>query len=110
MTLLYMRYFALSIVLLRFHSSTRQIRHRRVVASTRSYIVLNFLHLCYTEYSTCRGKEDSQKMQESMTEYTNFRKRLDAVLRTRDVQQVSDFLIAEGQWQTGTPIDGEFAI
>jgi hypothetical protein len=49
-------------------------------------------------------------MQESMTEYTNFRKRLDAVLRTRDVQQVSDFLIAEGQWQTGTPIDGEFAM
>lgn len=46
-----------------------------------------------------------------MTEYTNFRQRLDAVLRTLDVKQVSDFLIAEKQWQAGQqPADPEFAM
>jgi len=45
-----------------------------------------------------------------MTEYANFRQRLDAVLRTRDVKQVSDFLIAEKQWQAGQPADPEFAM
>ena len=45
-----------------------------------------------------------------MTEYANFRQRLDAVLRTLDVKQVSDFLIAEGQWQAGQPADAEFAM
>jgi hypothetical protein len=49
-------------------------------------------------------------MQESMTEDMSFRQRLDAVLRTRDVEQVSDFLIAEGQWQPGTPVDAELAM
>ena len=42
-------------------------------------------------------------MRESMTEYTNFRQRLDAVLRTLDVKQVSEFLIAEKQWQANLP-------
>lgn len=45
-----------------------------------------------------------------MTDYTSFRQRLDAVLRTRDVKQVQEFLIAEGQWQTGQPADAEFAM
>ena len=45
-----------------------------------------------------------------MTDYTNFRQRLDAVLRTLDVKQVSDFLIAEKQWQAGAPADPEFAM
>ena len=45
-----------------------------------------------------------------MTEYTNFRQRLDAVLRTLDVKQVSDFLIAENQWQPGQPADPEYAM
>ena len=45
-----------------------------------------------------------------MTEYANFRQRLDAVLRTLDVKQVSDFLIAEKQWQPGQPADPEFAM
>ena len=45
-----------------------------------------------------------------MIEYTNFRQRLDAVLRTLDVKQVSDFLIAEGQWSPGQPADSEFAM
>lgn len=45
-----------------------------------------------------------------MTEYASFRQRLDAVLRTRDVQQVSKFLIAEKQWDEGTPADPEFAM
>lgn len=45
-----------------------------------------------------------------MTEYANFRHRLDAVLRTLDVKQVSEFLIAEKQWQAGTPGDSEFAM
>jgi len=36
-----------------------------------------------------------------MAKYVNFRHRLDAVLRTLDVKQVSDFLIAEKQWQAG---------
>ena len=45
-----------------------------------------------------------------MTEYANFRQRLDAVLRTRDVKQVQDFLIAEGQWSPGTPADREYAM
>lgn len=45
-----------------------------------------------------------------MTDYANFRQRLDAVLRTLDVKQVSKFLIAENQWDEGTPADPEFAM
>ncbi|HVB22433.1 MAG TPA: hypothetical protein VNG51_10845 [Ktedonobacteraceae bacterium] len=45
-----------------------------------------------------------------MTEYTNFRQRLDAVLRTLDVKQVSEFLIAEKQWSAGQPADPNFAM
>jgi len=45
-----------------------------------------------------------------MTDYANFRQRLDAVLRTLDVKQVRDFLIAEKQWQAGQPADPEFAM
>ncbi len=46
----------------------------------------------------------------SMTEYASFRQRLDAVLRTLEVQQVTDFLIAEKQWQPGQPANPEFAM
>src|SRR6266567_6499523 len=45
-----------------------------------------------------------------MTNYANFRQRLDTVLRTLDVKQVRAFLIAEGQWSPGQPIDAEFAM
>jgi hypothetical protein len=45
-----------------------------------------------------------------MTAYTDFRQRLDAVLRTLDVKRVQDFLVAEGQWQPGQPADPEFAM
>ena len=45
-----------------------------------------------------------------MPEYTNFRQRLDAVLRTLDVKQAQDFLIAEKQWSVGQPADPEFAM
>ena len=45
-----------------------------------------------------------------MTEYASFRQRLDAVLRTLDVQQVRDFMVAEDQWDEGTPADPEFAM
>ena len=45
-----------------------------------------------------------------MTEYATFRQRLDAVLRTLDVKQVSEFLIAEKQWGPGQPADPEFAM
>ncbi|HEV7237159.1 MAG TPA: hypothetical protein VGN15_13305 [Ktedonobacteraceae bacterium] len=45
-----------------------------------------------------------------MTDYANFRQRLDAVLRTRDVEQVSTFLIAEKQWSPGQPADPNFAM
>jgi hypothetical protein len=45
-----------------------------------------------------------------MTEYTDFRQRLGAVLRTLAVKQASDFLIAEGQWQPGQPSDPTFAM
>lgn len=45
-----------------------------------------------------------------MTDHANFRQRLDAVLRTLDVKQVSEFLIAEKQWQPGQPADSEFAM
>ena len=45
-----------------------------------------------------------------MTDYANFRQRLDAVLRTRDVKQVQNFLIAEHQWQSGQPANPEFAM
>lgn len=45
-----------------------------------------------------------------MTEYTNFRQRLDAVLRTLDVKRVSEFLIAEKQWSPGQPADANFAM
>lgn len=45
-----------------------------------------------------------------MTNYAGFRQRLDAALRTLDVQRLSEFLIAEGQWQAGQPADPEFAM
>ena len=45
-----------------------------------------------------------------MSDYTSFRQRLDRVLRTQDVHQVQDFLIAEKQWVTGAPVDAEFAM
>jgi hypothetical protein len=45
-----------------------------------------------------------------MSDYTNFRQRLDDMLRTLDVKQVSSFLIAEKQWQPETPADAEFAM
>lgn len=45
-----------------------------------------------------------------MTDYINFRQRLDAVLRTLDVKQVSEFLIAEKQWSPGQPADPNFAM
>ncbi len=45
-----------------------------------------------------------------MADYANFRQRLDAVLRTLDVKQVRDFLVAEGQWSPGQPADPEFAM
>lgn len=45
-----------------------------------------------------------------MSDYTSFRQRLDEVLRTLDVKQVSSFLIAEKQWQSGHPSDPEFAM
>lgn len=44
------------------------------------------------------------------TDYGNFRQRLDAVLRTLDVQQVKAFLIAEKQWDEEKPEDPEFAM
>ncbi|GCE11759.1 hypothetical protein [Tengunoibacter tsumagoiensis] len=45
-----------------------------------------------------------------MPDYASFRQRLDAVLRTCDVKQVSEFMIAEGQWDEGTPADPAFAM
>ena len=46
-----------------------------------------------------------------MTEYANFRQRLDAVLRTLDVEQVQKFLIGEKQWNAGAlPADPEFSM
>lgn len=45
-----------------------------------------------------------------MTDYASFRQRLDAALRTRDVQQVKSFLIAENQWSSDVPSDPEFAM
>ena len=46
-----------------------------------------------------------------MTEYANFRQRLDAVLRTLDVEQVQKFLISEKQWNVDAlPADPEFSM
>ena len=45
-----------------------------------------------------------------MADYAGFRQQLDVVLRTLDVKQVQDFLIAEGQWKPGEPADPEFAM
>jgi hypothetical protein len=45
-----------------------------------------------------------------MTDYANFRQRLDTVLRTLDVKQVQAFLIAEKQWQPGQPADPTYAM
>ena len=45
-----------------------------------------------------------------MPDYASFRQKLDNVLRTLDVQQVSKFLIAENQWDEGTPTDPEYAM
>ncbi len=44
-----------------------------------------------------------------MTE-PDFRQRLDAILRTQDYRRVQQFMIAEGQWDEGTPADPEFAM
>ena len=40
----------------------------------------------------------------------NFRQQLDTVLRTLDVKQVRNFLIAENQWSEDVPADPEFAM
>jgi hypothetical protein len=45
-----------------------------------------------------------------MTEPASFRQRLDAVLRTMDVQRVRKFLIAENQWSEEAPADPETAM
>src|SRR5712692_5828473 len=45
-----------------------------------------------------------------MTDYTRFRQQLDTVLRTRNLKQVQDFLLAEKQWQVGQPANPEFAM
>ena len=45
-----------------------------------------------------------------MSDYANFRQRLDTVLRTLDVKQVQDFLISQKQWEVGQPADPEFAM
>ncbi len=45
-----------------------------------------------------------------MTDFIGFRQQLDAVLRTRDVQQVRKFLIAKEQWSEELPADPEFAM
>lgn len=45
-----------------------------------------------------------------MADPTNFRQRLEAVLRTHDVKQVQAFLIAENQWSASQPADPEFAM
>ena len=45
-----------------------------------------------------------------MTQQGSFRQRLDAVLRTLDVKQVQEFLIAEKQWSEGQPSDTNFAM
>jgi hypothetical protein len=45
-----------------------------------------------------------------MTEPVSFRQRLDAVLRTLDVKQVQNFLIAENQWSADTPENPELAM
>ncbi len=45
-----------------------------------------------------------------MPDYTSFRQHLDEVLRTLDVKRVSEFLIAEKQWQPGQPADPAYAM
>ena len=45
-----------------------------------------------------------------MPDYASFRPRLDEVLRTLDVKQVQEFLIAEKQWQPGQPADPTYAM
>jgi hypothetical protein len=46
-----------------------------------------------------------------MAEYATFRQRLDAVLRTLDVEQVQKFLIVEKQWHADAlPADPEFSM
>jgi len=46
-----------------------------------------------------------------MSEHINFRQRLDAVLRTQDIQQVQKFLVEEKQWDVDAlPADIEFAM
>ena len=63
--------------------------------------------LCTQESSIWHNKG---KMGDSMMSYADFRQRLDTVLRTLDVKQVQNFLIAEGQWSPGQPVDPEFAM
>src|SRR5579863_4050388 len=45
-----------------------------------------------------------------MNDYTSFRQKLDTVLRTLDIKQVREFLIAEKQWSEDKPDDPEFAM
>jgi hypothetical protein len=50
-------------------------------------------------------------VKKTMAEYANFRQRLDAVLRTLDVEQVQKFLIGEKQWNAAAlPADPEFSM
>lgn len=44
------------------------------------------------------------------TDYASFRQRLDAALRTRNVQQVRAFLIEADQWSQDQPTDPEYAM
>jgi hypothetical protein len=55
------------------------------------------------EYSAKRWEID-------VTDNASFRHQLDTVLRTRDVQEVRNFLIAEKQWSEELPSDPEFAM
>src|SRR5260221_897870 len=45
-----------------------------------------------------------------MNDYTSFRQKLDAIVRTLDVKQVRELLIAEKQWDEEKPDDPEFAM
>ncbi|HEX8033824.1 MAG TPA: hypothetical protein VF510_08250 [Ktedonobacterales bacterium] len=49
-------------------------------------------------------------MSTGQTDYKAFRQRLDATLRQKDPAALCDFLVAEGQWQSGATNDAEAAM
>lgn len=57
-----------------------------------------------------QGRRRGDVMSDTTTNYAAFRRRLDEVLRVRDPEALTAFLVAEGQWDEGSAHDAEAAM